>query len=264
MYTTATTPQRACRRPSQRAYCRPSQRQGAGWSPTPEQIGQSASASKDPQQTAIGRRDWEQKSTARRRQSAGDFGRERAAGERRSQATEPALHLRSLQECTNHTRESTCTHTRIHTRNCHRFIPTFQTLQGVTNRSFKKKKNVNGTSILRYHIMQVGAESSTIRPSKHGGRRGEKEAKTAPSSRARSSKVRSHSPRAVMLPPKLSPTKHTYTHVHTHHTNIHKHEATPPTLLPCSLSAPSRRVGLLFTLCEVGFLQEQKCVPPPL
>ena len=30
MYTTATTPQRACRRPSQRACCRPSARQGAG------------------------------------------------------------------------------------------------------------------------------------------------------------------------------------------------------------------------------------------
>ena len=79
----------------------------------------------------------------------------------------------------------------------------------------KQIPTVNGTSILRLHNMQARAESGTIRPSKRGGRRGEGERKTAPRSRARSSKVPSHSRRADMLCRKLSPTNihaHTYKH----------------------------------------------------
>ena len=52
-------------------------------------------------------------------------------------ATEPSvLQVRSLQECSNRTRENTCTHTHRHTRNCHGFIQKFQTHYGATNRPF--------------------------------------------------------------------------------------------------------------------------------
>ena len=53
--------------------------------------------------------------------------------------TEPSvLQVRRQQECSNHTRESTCTHTHRHTRNCHGFIQKFQTHYGATNRPFFK------------------------------------------------------------------------------------------------------------------------------
>ena len=151
------------------------------------------------------------------------------AGERRSQATEPVLHLRNLQECSNHTRESTRTHTHTHTH---------ATVTG-SSKSFK-----------RFRERQRHFHTST---SQHAGARRIRQDQTAETRRETLGErgidcVKQ--PRAQLegtqsLPPGFHFVSKAFLNQHTC-THTHIHQATPPTILPSSLSALSRHVGLLM------------------
>ena len=117
-------------------------------------------------------------------------------------------------------------------------------LQGATNRSFKKKSQPS-TAFPYLDITTRRRAQNQARPDRRNaeGDAG-RERHGLRQAAARADRRYAVTPAGLLCCIKSS-LQPTYMHTHTH-THTHTHQATLPALLPSSLFAPSRRLGLLM------------------